>query len=295
VQAAVVTNQNSATVAQHVFLRQSIERFPREPASASIPSRHQGNSSWVYTSGSAYFQPYLTATTNTVRSRPLARHWPKDSSLCPSVPPRRGNLQVLLLIVIPLACFGVITGLMPTLVEPTLIEPPRLARDVSFELLVDGIVMNESRGNPNAKNSHSSAMGAGQFLDETWLELIRAHRRELYTGRTDKEVLNLRKNFRLNREMTRHFIERNAAALAKRGLPVTPGTLYLAHFAGPAGAVAILTSRGDEDAATVIASADSRAEVTRAKILNGNPFLRGFTVDDLKTWANIKMESLATR
>ncbi len=71
--------------------------------------------------------------------------------------------------------------------------------------------------------------------------------------------------------MTRRFIERNAAALAKRGLPVTPSTLYLAHFAGPVGAVAILTSRDDADAAGVIASADSRAEITRAKMLTSNP------------------------
>ena len=184
---------------------------------------------------------------------------------------------------------------MPTLVEPTLIEPPRPVRDASSEMLIDRIVLIESQGDSNARNKRSSAMGAGQFLDETWLELIRAHRRELFTGRTEKEVLSLRKNLGLSREMTRRFIERNAAALAKRGLPVTPSTLYLAHFAGPAGAVAILTSRGDADAAAVIASADSRAEVTRAKILNGNPFLRGFTVEDLKTWANIKTEGLATR
>ncbi len=184
---------------------------------------------------------------------------------------------------------------MPTFVEPTLIEPARPALDASFDLLVDRIVLIESQASPGARNKRSSATGTGQFLDETWLELIRAHRRELSTGRTDAEVLSLRKDIGLSREMTRRFIERNAAALAKRGLPVTPSTLYLAHFAGPAGAVAILTSRDDADAAAVIAGADSRAHMTRAKILNSNPFLRGFTVEDLKNWANTKTEGLATR
>lgn len=36
-------------------------------------------------------------------------------------------------------------------------------------------------------------------------------------------------------------------------------------------------------------------EVTRAKILNRNPFLRGITVEGLKNWANIKTEGLVTR
>ncbi len=64
------------------------------------------------------------------------------------------------------------------------------------------------------------------------------------------------------------------------------------HFAGPAGAAAILTSPGYADAALLIANADSRAEVTRAKVIYGNPFLRGFTVEDLKNWADTKMAGL---
>ena len=38
---------------------------------------------------------------------------------------------------------------------------------------------------------------------------------------------------------------------------MTAGTLYLAHFAGGAGAVAILSAPDNSDAALVIASADS--------------------------------------
>ncbi len=291
--AAVMTNQNTAAEAQDGFARQLVEVRP-ELADAPKPHGQQVDLGHANTSGSAHFQPYLTAATSAagVLALPLARDRRKESSLYPACPPRRGNLQVLLLIVVPLACFGLICGLMPALVEPTLIEPPQPVRDASFEKLIERIVLTESQGDPRAKNKHSTAMGAAQFLDQTWLELIRAHRRELFTGRTEKEVLSLRKDLALSREMTRHFIERNATALTKRGLPVTPSTLYLAHFAGPAGAAAILTSPGDADAAAVIANADTRAEVTRAKILNGNPFLRGFTVEDLKIWVNMKTESM---
>ncbi len=290
-------NQNTAAVARDGFAHQGVEDFAVEPAAAVVRHRQQIDLRRANTSVSAHFHPFLAATTSTtgVLAFPLARDWRRENSLCPPCRPCQGNLRVLLLIVVPLACFGLICGLMPTLVEPMPIEPPRPVPDASFERLIERIVMSESQGDPSAKNKRSTATGLGQFLDQTWLELIRAHRRELFTGRTEKEVLSLRKDSVLSREMTRRFIERNAAALTKHGLPVTPSTLYLAHFAGPAGAVAVLTAPGDADAAAVLASADSRVEITRAKILNGNPFLRGFTVEDLRNWVNMKTEGLATR
>jgi hypothetical protein len=295
--AAAMPNPNTAAVARDGFAYQGVEGLPVEPAVAVVRHRRQIDSRRSNTSVSAHFHPFLavTASTGGFLAIPLARNWRQENTLCPPCRACRGNLRVLLLIVVPLACFGLICGLMPTLVEPMPIKPPRSEPDASFERLIERIVMSESQGDPSAKNKRSTATGLGQFLDQTWLELIRAHRRELFTGRTEREVLSLRKNSLLSREMTRRFIERNAAALTKHGLPVTPSTLYLAHFAGPAGAVAILAAPGDADAAAVIASADSRAEITRAKILNGNPFLRGFTVEDLRNWVNMKTEGLAIR
>jgi hypothetical protein len=224
----------------------------------------------------------------------------KADKLCPMPLPDGSNLNVLLLILIVLAALALGSGLASNPVAPTsgqaaIEETLTRQNNLSVEMLVDRILLNESQGDPVARNKRSSAMGAGQFVDETWLELMRAHHRDLLAGLTEKEALELRSDQKLSREMTRHFIERNAIALARRGLPVTPSSLYLAHFAGPAGATAILTSPGDADAATVIANADSRPEVTRAKIINGNPFLRGFTVEDLKNWAELKMAGLAAR
>ena len=40
----------------------------------------------------------------------------------------------------------------------------------------------------------------------------------------------------LSREMTAAYANKNHAILSKAGVPVTPGTTYLAHFAGPGGA-----------------------------------------------------------
>jgi hypothetical protein len=72
---------------------------------------------------------------------------------------------------------------------------------------------------------------------------------------------------------------------------ITPGTLYLTHFAGPAGAVAVLSVSENADAASLMASADATGRTTREKLVNANPFLRELTVGDLKNWANRKMRS----
>jgi hypothetical protein len=40
--------------------------------------------------------------------------------------------------------------------------------------------------------------------------------------------------------MTEAYANQNQAILSKAGVPVTPGTTYLAHFAGPGGAVKVL-------------------------------------------------------
>jgi hypothetical protein len=105
----------------------------------------------------------------------------------------------------------------------------------TIDAVVERIIGVESDGDPNVKNKRSSATGLGQFLDETWFDMIRAHRPDLAKGRSQAEILELRRDARIAREITARFTERNAGMLIKRGLPVTPGTLYLAHFAGGAG------------------------------------------------------------
>src|SRR5258705_764564 len=67
-------------------------------------------------------------------------------------------------------------------------------------------------------------------------------------GPQQKEILELRRDPELTREIVTRLVEQNATMLKKRALPVTPGTLYLAHFAGPAGAVAVLSVSENADA-----------------------------------------------
>ncbi len=155
--------------------------------------------------------------------------------------------------------------------------------------VVERIISVESNGDPNAKNKRSSATGPGQFLNETWLDMIRADRPDLTRGRGENEILELRRDEKLAREITTRFAERNATMLRQRGLPVTAGTLYLAHFAGGAGAIAILSAPENADAALVMANADATGRTTPERIIKANPFLEHFMVADLKNWADREM------
>lgn len=136
----------------------------------------------------------------------------------------------------------------------------------------------ESAGNARAKNPRSSASGLGQFTDATWLETVRRHRPEL-TNLSDKDILTLKADPALAREMTIRHTEDNAAALQASGIEPTEGNLYLAHFAGIGGARAVL---GASDDTAIV-------DVLGAEAVRANPFLQGKTVGWLKQWAAAKM------
>lgn len=148
--------------------------------------------------------------------------------------------------------------------------------------LIDSIIGAESGGNPNAQNPRSSAGGAGQFIDATWLDMLAKHRPDIKG--TPDELLALKSNPDLSRQMTEAYATENGKTLSNAGLPVTPGTTYLAHFAGPQGAVKVLQS--DPNA--------SVADVLGPQVMAANPFLRGMTVSGLQAWADRKMGASPT-
>jgi hypothetical protein len=158
----------------------------------------------------------------------------------------------------------------------------------AMDSVVSRILTAESGGH-DVKNKRSSASGPAQFLDDTWLEMIHGYRPDLLKGRTREQLLALRNQPHLSREIARRFAERNARLLRRRGLPVTAGTLYLAHFAGAAGASALLEAPPHADAAGVMAMADASGKTSRTQIVKANPFLDDYTVTDIKQWADRKM------
>jgi len=145
--------------------------------------------------------------------------------------------------------------------------------------LVDSIIGVESGGNPNATNPNSSASGLGQFIDSTWLSTIKQARPDLAQGKSDADLIALKSDPQLSREMTEAYANQNQAILSRAGVPVTPGTTYLAHFAGPGGAVKVLQADPNAPVESVLGAAE----------VNANPFLRGMTVSGLQAWADKKM------
>lgn len=145
--------------------------------------------------------------------------------------------------------------------------------------LAKKIIQAESGGNPNAKASSSSATGAGQFIKETWLRLMKENKPDLVAGKSDKQILALRNDPVLSGQMVDAYAEENSKIITKAGFKATPGNQYLAHFAGGGGAIKILKANPSASAAEVLGP-----EATKA-----NPWLRRFTTEGLIHWAENKV------
>lgn len=153
-----------------------------------------------------------------------------------------------------------------------------LASD-SVEALVVQIIQVESAGNARAQNPLSSAAGLGQFIKSTWLRMMRSYRPDLVASLSRQELLDLRFDPDLSREMVRHLAQENEAFLRRHGHAITPGRLYLAHFLGPGGA----------DKALSADPGRSVSEVMGAAVVKANPFLKGYSIANLEAWAERKM------
>jgi predicted kinase len=172
--------------------------------------------------------------------------------------------------------------------EPATLNLPEADLPYNEAAVLRSIIGVESGGVANAQNPNSSARGLGQFISKTWLTMIEKYRPDLMEGRTPGQILALRDDPTLNAEMTAMYTRENYAHLRDRGLPTTPGELYLAHFMGPGGAVKALTVTPDTPISSIM-SADAIAANAGIRF-NGKSF-RNFTAGDLRAWARRKMQA----
>ncbi|EJN15797.1 hypothetical protein PMI42_00562, partial [Bradyrhizobium sp. YR681] len=150
----------------------------------------------------------------------------------------------------------------------------------------DKIISAESSGDlkkANNPNKTSSALGLGQFINGTWLDMIKRYRHDLAKDKSDAEILELRKNADLSKEMTARYAAENGARLRRAGVPVTPTSTYLMHFAGPGGGVKLMKADPNTPVESIL---DDNA-------IQANPFLRGKTASWVIAWANKKMADAA--
>ncbi|MGY4295368.1 hypothetical protein ACVWXN_003463 [Bradyrhizobium sp. i1.4.4] len=137
------------------------------------------------------------------------------------------------------------------------------------------------------KNKASSATGAGQFIDATWLDVLKRNRPDIANGRGDDELLALRSDTKLGREMTDAYRRENTAFLQKQGIEPTAGNQYLAHFLGPAGAAAVINANPN------VPAVDALAKVVGEKkaqaMVDANPTILNSLSGNVRAWADGKM------
>lgn len=144
---------------------------------------------------------------------------------------------------------------------------------VDFDYLLQTAIR-ESSLNPSAKASTSSAVGLFQFLESTWLEVMKDEGPRLgYQTYADAitetrdgdflikdpklraEVLKLREDPQVAADLAAAFTRNNGAYLHERfGRMPSPGELYIAHFLGARGAEKMFTAgleNPDQIAATL--------------------------------------------
>jgi Transglycosylase SLT domain len=139
------------------------------------------------------------------------------------------------------------------------------ATGASFEYLLATAKV-ESNFNPGLKAKSSSATGLFQFIEQTWLGMMKnagqalgfgnyadaitrnsSGRYQVSDPQLRNEILQLRKDPAANAAMAGAFTQRNAAALKARiGRKPTDGELYMAHFFGTGGAGQLINAARDK-------------------------------------------------
>ncbi|TIO49838.1 MAG: M23 family metallopeptidase [Mesorhizobium sp.] len=157
--------------------------------------------------------------------------------------------------------------------------------DAAVETLTDRIVHVESGGSARAKNPLSSATGAGQFITKTWIRMMNTYRPDLARSLSTADLLALRYDATLSREMVRNLAREGEAYLRARGHQITAGRLYLCHFLGMEGAAQVLAAPGSAQLSAVLGAA----------VIQANPFLTGKTASYVVDWAERKMGQRAPR
>lgn len=148
----------------------------------------------------------------------------------------------------------------------------------SFSAKVPAI---EASGNAKATNPNSTAVGLGQFTEQTWLALFRQNFPAEAANMGKDAILALRSDAEITKKMIEAYAAQNADVLKKAGLSVTEANLYLAHFLGPDGAVKVIKAAANTPVSALIGQ----------KSINANPKVLGGTktAGDVRAFADKKV------
>ena len=176
------------------------------------------------------------------------------------------------------ACYGRSKdqgGAPPVPAAPAATAATAASDDSAVDQLVGRIITIESGGKADAKNPLSDAVGVGQFIGSTWLRMMRTYRPDLVIANTPEQLLAMRLDPVISRQMVVLLTKESEAYLRARGHEITPGRLYLSHFLGAGGADTVLNAPPD----TPLLSLIGQAAIT------ANPFLNGQNAAFVVNWA----------
>ncbi len=160
---------------------------------------------------------------------------------------------------------------------------PKLTPTESEKLFLDRLMMAESRGRRTAKNPASSALGPYQFIEATFLDVMKRRLPGVASGKSDAHILALRTDLEISRNVALIYTRENARALASKGIESNEGNLRLAFFVGAFGASKVLRARPDERVSALLGAAAIQA----------NPILKDMTASELLAKARRDAERVA--
>jgi hypothetical protein len=129
----------------------------------------------------------------------------------------------------------------------------------------------ESNGMGHAKNPRSSALGPFQFINSTFLAVMRQHFADDIARLSERDILALRTKHEVARRAAKAFSKDNMAYLVERGVTPTFGHLRLAFLLGPEGAARVLTAPPGRPVVHIL----------EGGVIAANPFMRRMTAADL--------------
>jgi hypothetical protein len=145
------------------------------------------------------------------------------------------------------------------------------ASDTSFEQFLDHLMRAESNGRDTAANPRSTALGAFQFIESTFLAVAREYFAREVAELSDQLLLALRTNRQFARRAAAAYCRENAAYLREQGLKPTFGHLRLAYLLGVGGAAKVLRAPPQKPLTDILGAA----------VIRANPFMKGMTAAGL--------------
>src|SRR5262249_39996379 len=146
-----------------------------------------------------------------------------------------------------------------------------LEQSESEKLLLDRLMAAESGGRQFAKNPLSSALGPYQFIEGTFLDIMRRKLPALTSGKSASEISRLRTDPNISRHAALLYLRESAKFFAAHNVSITDANLRLAYFVGQAGALRVLAAKSDKPLASVLS----------APVLAANPGLGALTAGQL--------------